>query len=174
MLSRRFVCTLSFVFPLLATACQPPPDHAVQLSPVVAAYVEAWNTGNLDDLDSVVTDNFERRSASSLDSDAASLEELKGVIGTFRAAFPDTRVTIDEVHYFENGSVARWSYTATHTGESAIGPPTGQQVSVSGVSWTRYEDGKMVDESVFFDSLSYLTQLGYTVTPPATEGDEGR
>ena len=39
---------------VLIAGCQtPPPDPAAELKPIVDAYVEAWNTGNVDALDAI-------------------------------------------------------------------------------------------------------------------------
>lgn len=157
---------------LMGIGCRPsaPTDYSVELRPIIDAYVEAWNTGNVDQLDSIIATNFQRRGPASADSDANNLDELKALIGRFRTAFPDGKVTIDGGDYLDNRSVVRWTYTGTNTGEGQFAA-TGKKVSISGVSVGRYEEGKLVEEAVYFDNLDFMTQLGFTLTPP--EGETG-
>jgi len=165
---KRVLCFGTLVLLSTAISCQPaaPTDHSVELRPIIDGYVEAWNTGNMDALDSIIAANYQRSGPSG--GDASSLEELKAVIGRFRTAFPDARVTVDEADYLDNRSVIRWTYTGTNTGEGQF-PATGKKVSVSGVSVSRYEEGKLVEELVYFDNLDFMTQLGFKLTPPEEE-----
>ena len=43
---------------LLFAACQPA-DHSASLKPIVDAYLDAWNTGELDDLDQIIDADFD-------------------------------------------------------------------------------------------------------------------
>ena len=130
----------------------------------INALVSAWNTGNLGGLDAFVATNTIRRAPASLFSDAHSLAELKKVITDFRTAFPDTRVTIDEVFFLEGRSFLKWTFTGTNTGPGKQ-PATGKAVKVSGASFARYEGGKLIEELVYFDALEFLSQLGLIETP---------
>ena len=60
-----------------------------------------------------------------------------------------------------------WTFTGTNSGPGAM-PPTGKSVKLSGATRVRYQDGKIVEELVFFDVLDWQTQLGFTLTPPAS------
>jgi len=61
-------------------------------------------------------------------------------------------------------SFTKWTFTGTNTGPSAH-PATGKPVKVSGVSFARYEGGKLIEELVYFDALEFLSQLGL-IEPP--------
>jgi steroid delta-isomerase-like uncharacterized protein len=130
----------------------------------INALVSAWNTGNLGGLDTFVATNTIRRAPASLFSDAHSLAELKKVITDFRTTFPDTRVTIDEVFFLEGRSFSKWTFTGTNTGPGTH-PTTGKAVKVSGASFARYQEGKQIEELVYFDALEFLSQLGLVETP---------
>lgn len=167
---RNVLCFAALLGLLMACGCQAPapPDHSAELKPVMDAYVEAWNTGQVDGLDSVAADNVQRHAPSGFNSSANSLEDLKAAITRLRTAFPDARVAIDEAHFMENRSIAKWTFTGTNSGEGDF-PATGKSVSVSGVSIARYEGGKMVEDWVYADSLDMMTQLGFSLAPPAEE-----
>ena len=154
---------------LALAACAPPapPDYAARYQPIVDAYVAGWNTGNLDGLDAVLAPNFHRRSAGGLNSD--DLAGMKKAMTDFRASFPDLKVVIDEGHFLQDTSFVLWTATGTNTGPGAT-PPTGKSIKVSGASLGRYNDGKMVEELVYFDALDMQQQLGFTLAPPASAG----
>ncbi len=125
----------------------------------VRKLIEAWNTGELDLLDSVVASNVVRISPPSTDSDVKNLKELKELITNFRAQFPDLRVTIDHENYEVSRSVLEWTFTGTNTGEGDFGK-TGKKVEVSGASIARYENNKMVHEAIYYDTMLFNVQLG--------------
>ena len=172
---RNVLCFVAFVGLLIVNGCQAPapPDYSAELKPVMDAYVEVWNSGQLDSLDSVAAANVRRHAPSGFNSGADSLEELKAVITRLRTTFPDARVAVDEAHFMENRSIAKWTFTGTNSGEGEF-PATGKSVSVSGVSIARYEGAKMAEEWAYWDSLDMMTQLGFTLTPPAEEESEGQ
>ncbi len=157
---------------LAAIACQAPapspPDWATEYGPLADAYVDAWSTGNLDQLDGVMSADFRRTAPASGPSNAGSLAELKDVLRAFRAGYPDTQVVLDESFYMENVSFHHWTFTGTNTGEGET-PPTGVAAEVSGVSIFRYADGKIIDEHVEFDTLDFMQQLGYTLVAAEAE-----
>jgi predicted ester cyclase len=149
----------------VAIGCQQP-DASRELKPIVDVYVEAWNTGDLDALDAIIDPQFVRHVSPTSPTSAAGLDSLKKVISTFRTTYPDFQVTIDEEIYAGSKSVGRWSYTATNTGPGRI-PPTGKQVTATGISILHYSNGMIVEEWVETDILSTMQQLGFTLTPPS-------
>lgn len=128
------------------------------------AYIAAWNDGNLDGLDAYVASNMTRTVPATMNSNASNLTELKQTITDFRTAFPDLHVEIDELLFYDNRSILRWTFTGTNTGPGDH-PPTGKAVNVSGASVSRYLDGKLVEEFVYLDALEYFTQLGIIEMP---------
>ena len=130
----------------------------------VNALLSAWNSGDLEGLNAHVSNHVVRKSPTSLNSDAYNLPELKEVISKFRTAFPDCHVRLDEIHFTENRSFARWTFTGTNTGDGDF-PPTGKAIDISGSSFSRFEDGKMTEELVYMDALEFMTQLGLIELP---------
>lgn len=128
------------------------------------AFIAAWNDGNLDGLDEYVSANIVRKAPNTINSSANNLTELKKVVTDFRTAFPDIKVTIDELHFSDNHSFAKWTFTGTNTGPGEY-PPTGKSVNISGSSIARYEDGKLVEDCVYMDVLEFMLQLGQIELP---------
>ncbi|MDQ4001750.1 MAG: ester cyclase, partial [Actinomycetota bacterium] len=49
----------------------------------------------------------------------------------------------------------------THQGESEdFGPPTGNRIEVTGITFEQFADGKIVEDWTNFDALGLLQQLG--------------
>ena len=59
-------------------------------------------------------------------------------------------------------------FTATHTGPLASPggdiPPTGKPVALDYVEGTRFADGRIASEHVYFDQVAFLSQLGLLPT----------
>jgi steroid delta-isomerase-like uncharacterized protein len=96
-------------------------------------------------------------------------EGLKQSMGRRFTAFPDLRVTVEEI-IGEGDKVGIW-YTAhgTHKGEFEGIPPTNRQVSWFGFDLLRVKSGKIVQGRFIDDSLGLMRQLGATLSPPSTQ-----
>lgn len=136
------------------------------------AFVETWNDGNIDRLDRYASPDVTRTGPKTMNTSANDLAELKTLITDFRQAFPNLHVTIDEALFQDNRSFARWTFTGTHTGEGTDIPPTNKSVELTGCSVHRYEDGKLIEEFVFYDALEFMSQLG-VIEAPKTMASSG-
>ena len=83
----------------------------------------------------------------------------------YRAAFPDLRLSIDELFAHEDKVVWRWRSEGTHTGEFFGLLPTHKRGEVTGISIARLEDGKVVETWSEWDNLGLLRQLGAAPGP---------
>jgi predicted ester cyclase len=64
--------------------------------------------------------------------------------------------------------VARWSCHGTHKGELNGIAPTGKQFTISGVTIAHFENGKMIEGWVNWDTFGLMQQLGLLpATAPA-------
>ena len=96
-------------------------------------------------------------------------DALKRIVGMYRAAFPDLRMTVDDVIASDDKVVLRWHSDGTHRGELAGLAPTGVNGSVTGISIDQWKDGKIVEAWAEWDNLGLARQLG--AAPP--EGSVG-
>jgi steroid delta-isomerase-like uncharacterized protein len=63
-----------------------------------------------------------------------------------------------------------WTITATNTGEFSDYPATGKKVKVSGITRLDLnEEGKIIYENIYYNELSLMQQLGYTLSMPKIE-----
>ena len=122
-------------------------------------FEEVWNKGNLQVTDELFTPNYAHHDASTPDVGRGPESEKKRAT-LYRTAFPDLRLTIEDVIAEGETVVARWSCRGTHKGDLNGIAPTGKQVTISGVSFARFTNGKMFEGFVNWDALSLMQQLG--------------
>ena len=94
---------------------------------------------------------------------------LKRTVSMYRAAFPDVRITVDDVIASGEKVVLRWHSEGTHRGELEGLAPTGVRGSVTGISIDQWKEGKVVESWAEWDNLGLARQLG--AAPP--EGSMG-
>ncbi len=120
---------------------------------------EAFNEGNLDIVDELVTDGF-------VNHDAAAPEPQVGIaaarasISGYRDAFPDLKITIEEQVADGDRVATRWSARGTHRGELMGMPATGKQATVTGITIDKIENGRIAESWTNWDTLGMLQQLG--------------
>lgn len=135
----------------------------------VEKILEMWNEGNLAIVDEIFAPQVVVHYSASPE-DIKGLEGVKQWITNSHTMFPDFAMTFDETIIAGNIFVARWSVNATNTGPIASPqgeiPPTGKKVHFSGISISKEENGKIVEEWVIYNVLDMMTQLGFTLVPP--------
>ncbi|HYU71421.1 MAG TPA: ester cyclase [Ktedonobacteraceae bacterium] len=124
--------------------------------------VEFINTGNTAIVDEVVAPDFVERVP--LPGQQQGREGLKDVIVMIRRAFPDLEWKTEEMVAEGDSVASRFTWHGTHRGEFLGIPPTGKQITVSGMVFDYVVEGKLVESQILMDTLSMLQQLG--VVPP--------
>ncbi len=92
-------------------------------------------------------------------------EGVKGFISTYMASFPDARITVEQQLAEGDFVTTRWTGRGTHEGELMGIEPTGKQVTVSGLTISRLEGGKIVEEYQNWDTFGMMQQLGAVPVP---------
>ena len=77
----------------------------------------------------------------------------------FLAAFPDIHIDVDDVIVEGDQSALRLRATGTHTGDAMGIPPSGNRINLSGIIWTRWKDGKIIEAWNEFDALGMMQQM---------------
>jgi steroid delta-isomerase-like uncharacterized protein len=117
---------------------------------------EAWNQGDVQVVDELLAPDFRE----TLPTATYDREGVKAFLRWFRAAFPDFRVTIDDL-FAEGDRVAwRWTFRGTHQGPFMERPPTGKQVTCTGIHIFRIADGQIVEQWREVDIPYLMEQLG--------------
>ena len=125
---------------------------------------EAFNAGRLEVVDELVASDF-------VEHDPSLTEEVRGpagvkeLIASYRAAFPDIRVTIEDQIADGDYVVSRWSAKGTHQGELMGMSATGKQATVTGITIDRIVDGRIAESWDNWDTLGLMQQLGAIPVP---------
>jgi len=75
-------------------------------------------------------------------------------------AFPDLRVTIDEIVAAADVAAYRMTISGTDTGEFLGIPPTGRPVTVAAMGFARIANGRIAETWGLVDEFGILDQLG--------------
>jgi steroid delta-isomerase-like uncharacterized protein len=126
---------------------------------------EAWNKGNLTVVDELVAADFDGHPLPSDPNFGLGPEGQKRLVGLYRGAFPDMRMTIDDMVAEGDRVVLRWTARGTNTGEMMGMPATGKSATVTGIIVNRLAAGKIAEGWGNFDALGMLQQLGVIPTP---------
>jgi predicted ester cyclase len=111
---------------------------------IVEAYIaEVLNRGDMDAVELLIAD-----------------ETLRQRVAAFRAAFPDLRVTTNEL--LAEGDLVACHFTGggTHRGVFEGCPPTGRPWTASCTAIYRVDEARIVDFHVTWDLLALMEQLG--------------
>jgi steroid delta-isomerase-like uncharacterized protein len=120
---------------------------------------EVWNKGNLSLVDELFTPTFEFHDASTPDLGRGPESEKKRV-ALYRNAFPDLRITIEDMIAEGETVVTSWTCRGTHKGVLSGIAPTGKQITISGITVGRFAHGKIAQGYANWDALGMMQQLG--------------
>ena len=87
-------------------------------------------------------------------------EEVMGYYQTSRAAFPDLRHSNVRCHVADDTVIVEFDLLGTNLGEFYGMPPAGSAFSVPTIAVFFFGDDRIGNESVYFDTVSLLTQIG--------------
>ena len=84
---------------------------------------------------------------------------VKAFYAGFWAAFPDASLDFDDVFAGGDRVACRFRLTMTHKGEFNGIPPTGKQVTLTGITILRFENEKCVERWSQADFIGLMAQL---------------
>ena len=130
-------------------------DHAATME---RAY-ELINAGDIDGFGALLADDFVEHEQS-----PGLAPTRDGVMNFFRmyvAAFPDLRMTPEDVLASGDKVVVRVRATGTHEGEFMGVPATGKSIDVQAIDIVRFgDDGLAHEHWGVFDAMTMMQQLG--------------
>ena len=124
---------------------------------------EPWR-GNFDVIDEHMADDYVGYDPSRPDA-TRGREAAKEFIRTYQAAFRDARITVDQSLADGDYVITRWTGRGVHEGELFGIAPTGKEATVTGITISRIENGKIAEEWTQWDTLGMLVQIGAVPAP---------
>ena len=147
---------------LLMAQGQPTPDGSIQTRNKAVAmrvFDEIFNQGKFQVADEIYAPDFRNHGATrtvdlKIDQDAVHAE---------KKAFPDLRLTVQDMVAEGDKVAVLWTFRGTHTGSGYEGlPPTGTKVEVRGITIWRFENGRIVEEwSSFSETGGYIAMFAH-------------
>jgi predicted ester cyclase len=133
------------------------PSRAEAKAVMVRMVEELWNKGDL----TVADELFHPRSSSpSAPQLPPGPEGVKAIVTTFRTAFPDYWIRIEQIVASGDRVAARFRQGGTHLGDLMGIPATGKRVEWSEMGVLRLTGGQVAESWYDVDLLGLMTQLG--------------
>jgi steroid delta-isomerase-like uncharacterized protein len=124
---------------------------------IIHRWVEqGWNGGKLGLVDELFAESYVLHAGG---QDTSGREAFKQFVATYRTAFPDFHVTIEEMVAEGDRVVWRFMVRGTHTGPLMGLPPTGRSMSIDGIVLSRFADGFWAEDYATWDALGMMQQL---------------
>jgi hypothetical protein len=92
-------------------------------------------------------------------------EGLRQVVDGFFEAFPDMRVTVEDIVAENDKAATRGSMTGTQKGTFMGVPPTGKTINIGYLDIWKAQNGRFIENWVRLDLFSALIQLGAIPAP---------
>ena len=123
-------------------------------------FEQIWNHGNV----GIIEERFASDYAGHSSTEIRGREGGKEFVAAMREAFPDFCYTVEDEIAAGDRVVHRWTARGTHEGEFQGLSPTGEHVTITGISIYRVADSKLVEGWTNTDTLGLLQQLGAVPT----------
>lgn len=124
--------------------------------------IQLWDSNNSDTPKDIVAQDYINHQEPDAEGgvSARDLASWKDLVTGYHAAFSNSQVKVF-AQVAEGDLVAtRWQITATQTGEYMDLAPTNKEVTWTGVSTDRIENGKIVESWVNWDKYRLFEMLG--------------
>ena len=137
-------------------------DEPAELEVRIAAYNDAWNGHDLDEIMSMHSPDmvFENHTA----GESAEGEAVREHIGAIFETWPDITFSTRRLYVRDGLVVQEWTAEATHANEmrrgDLVAEPTGKKITWDGLDVIPFENGLVKRKDVYSDSVSILRQLG--------------
>lgn len=127
---------------------------------------QVWNEGRADVIDSMMCEDVVGHGLVDPDgNEVRGVDAFKGFYNSFRGAFPDIHIAIEDTVTEGDRIVALCRVTGTHKGEELGVAPTNTKVEFTGMCMMRIRDGKIAEAWNSFDFLSLFQQIGMVQMP---------
>ena len=132
-------------------------ERSEEIAEFARKMVEGWNTQDWDIVRSIHGDDFVDHTAP---PGVDGLANLKGTLDLFRTAFPDFKITLEDILFDDKKAVWRWILSGTHSGDFMGTPATGKKVTLRAMTIARINNGQCHEAWSVADMTGLMKQLG--------------
>jgi steroid delta-isomerase-like uncharacterized protein len=132
-------------------------------------FYDAWNAGNIDLIDELLSSNFVNHIR--IDGQLPGRAGVKQLLQRLRHAFPDASVSVDLMVHEADRVATRFTIRGTHRGTILGLAATDKRVEFTGITIFRVTSGQIVEGWGYLDLATLLLQTGALKIP--TGGDYG-
>jgi steroid delta-isomerase-like uncharacterized protein len=126
---------------------------------IVRRWIEAYNNRDIQQVEAdVLAPGYVAHAPAA--SGPLDTEAWRQFTAAFIEAFPDLRLTVEDIFSVGDMVAARIAFHGTHRGEFQGIPPTGKEVAFSSIEIDRVVDGKVQEHWFELDLLGLMRQLG--------------
>jgi len=123
---------------------------------------EIWGKGDKNAIGELLAANFVFNYAPP--GVSSDLEGYKQTVSMGLTSFADVSCQPEDMVAEGDKVAVRWTWKGKHESEYMGVPPTGKQVTITGISILRIKGGKIVEEHAEIDNLGMMQQLGMLPT----------
>ena len=129
-------------------------------------FEEVWNKGRAEAMDEMLDpDVIIHGLVDSNGNEVRGADAFRSFYESFRGAFPDIQVIVEDTVAEGDKIAARCTVKATHSGKGLAVSPTGNSVEFTGMCMLRVKDERIVEAWNSFDFLTMMQQIG-VISPP--------
>jgi steroid delta-isomerase-like uncharacterized protein len=129
-------------------------------------FEEIFTKGQFDTADEIFARNYTDHDPYTPKEFGKGPELVRKTANMYRTAFPDLKVTIEEMISDGDQVVTRWTAQGTHKGELKGVKPSNKKVTISGIQIDHVAAGKISESWTSWDALGMMEQIGAIPTPP--------
>jgi len=132
-------------------------ERSEEINEFARKLVQGWNSKDWDVVRSIHGDEFVDHTAP---PGVDGLTNLKGTFDLFSTAFPDFKISLEDVFFDDKKAVWRWSLSGTHNGAFMGIPATGNKVELNAMTIARINKGLCREAWSVADMMGLMKQLG--------------
>jgi steroid delta-isomerase-like uncharacterized protein len=136
-------------------------------SELLDLYVERYNAGDLDGvMELYAEDAVQNMPDGSFEGRRAIRERLAQELNAFSDVNHTVRSFVEQGDAFYD----EWTFAGTHSAPLLLPDgrelaPTGKRVEIAGMEYCQMRDGRLIVDTLYYDNLSVLAQLGLLPEP---------
>lgn len=122
-------------------------------------FERVWNQKDAGAIEQLVQPHLVIHGLGDAPGHTGGVNEFRAFHDRFVEAFPDLQIHVEDVLVDGDKTAIRFVLTATHAGEGLGLPPSNKPVRITGMSITRWQDGRIVEGWNEFDKAGMAAQV---------------